>query len=207
MPPFFEFFLFFSFLYVPTHWPSMAAAALALYVLANGRRFPWLFAGLGGFLLGQLLGATVLSDWTVVPVFGLSASLGVALSALALVAERPVVILAAFLGVGFLAFTVCRIAGVSGPWDMMAFVCAGTLAVAAFFNSFERALAISSVLSAAGAIAATVPVWFQFVQLWGGWPALVVAAIATVVGLVHQSRELPASASAPMTKGVVSGAG
>lgn len=207
MPPLFEFFLFFPFLYVPSHWPSMAAAALALYVLANGRRFPSLFAGLGGFLLGQLLGATVLSAWTVAPVFGLSAALGLVLGALALVAERPAVILAAFLGVGFLAFTVCRIAGVALPWSLVAYVCAGVLAAVALFSSFEQALAISSVLAAAGAIAATVLVWFPFVQQWGGWPALVVAAIAAIVGLVHQLRELPASAPAPMTKGVASGAG
>jgi hypothetical protein len=194
-------FTFFPFLR-PMMWPYWVTAVLALNVLVSGRRVPWLFAGLGGFLLGQLLGATVLRDWQLVPVFGLSAALGAALGALALAAERPAVVLAAFLGVGFLAFTVAGIAGIGIPWNLLSFTVAGAIAVAALFSSFDRALIVAAVLSAAGAIAATLVPWLAFVRAWGGWPALVVAVIATVVGLVHQFRELPAEVRAPSTSGV-----
>jgi hypothetical protein len=200
------FFALFPFLR-PMMWPYWVTAVLALNVLVSGRRLPWLFAGLGGFLLGQLLGATVLRDWQLVPVFGLSAALGAALGALALAAERPVVILAAFLGVGFLAFTLARIAGAGNPWELIAYVLAGASAAALLFRSFERALIFASVLSAAGAVAAILPTWMAFTGRWNNWSVVIVAGIAVVVGLIHQFRELPAEARAPIASGVARRAG
>lgn len=180
----------------------MVTVIFALAVLTRGRGRPWLSAGLGGFLLGQLLGATVFTGWELVPVFGLSAAIGALMGALALVAERPLVTLASFFGVGFLAYTLCGIASVASPWNLVAFVAGGGIAVAALYRSYDWALIITSVLSVAGAIAATLVAWLAFVSAWGGWSAVAVALIVTVVGLIHQLRDLPTSTPSRQASGV-----
>ncbi|NCC92358.1 MAG: hypothetical protein EOM10_03605 [Opitutae bacterium] len=58
-------------------WLHLGPVLLALAVLVGGRQRLWLFVGLGGFLLGQLLGALLFQAWSVVAVFGLSAVIGV----------------------------------------------------------------------------------------------------------------------------------
>lgn len=47
------------------------------------------------------------------------------------------------------------IASVASPWNLVAFVAARGIAAVALYRSFDRALIVTSVLSVAGAIAAT----------------------------------------------------
>jgi hypothetical protein len=193
------FFVFFPFLH-PQNWPYMLAMVLALAVLLNGRRYPWLFAALGGFLLGQMIGKLGLVAWEQVPLFWLSAALGAVLAALSLAAARPVSALASFLGLGFGAYTLCSVLGLGSPWNLVAFAAAGALATAALFRlPQDHALVYNSALSAAGAIAATLIAWIAYVALWNGWSAVVIGAIAAVVGIIHQMRAIPSAAAAPTT--------
>ena len=189
----------------PQHWPHMLATALALVVLVNGRRYPWAFAGLGGFVLGQMIAALALPGWDVAAVFALSAALAVALGVLTRIAMRPLVALASFLGVGFLAYTLCGVLRVPIPWDLIAFAIAGSMAVAALFRwSFDRAMIVNSALAAAGLIIASTNDWIIYFSLWDGWTGVIVGGIALIVGIVHQNRALPA----PQTTGpAISAAG
>jgi len=179
----------------PRHWPHMLATAFALVVLVNGRRYPWAFAGLGGFVLGQMLAQLVLPGWDVAAVFALSAALAVALGALARVAARPLTALASFLGVGFLAYALCGVLRITSPWNLIAFALAGSIAVTALFRwSFDRALIANSALAAAGLIIVTLNVWIRWFPVWNDWPGVIIGAIAAIVGIIHQTRELPATA-------------
>lgn len=189
--------LFYPFLQ-PQFWPYLLTTVLALAVLVNGRRFPWLFGGLGGFLLGQMIGKLALPGWDLAGVFWLSAALGAVLGGLTLVAQRPLFTLASFLGVGYLAFALGEILGVSSPWNLIAYAVAGGVAVVALFlRWFDQALAVNVALCAAGAITATLAAWIVYFEDWNNWPAVVIGAIAAVVGIIHQFRELPAYASSP----------
>jgi len=174
----------------------MLATAFALVVLVNGRRYPWTFAGLGGFVLGQMLAQLALPGWDVVAVFALSAALAVALGAVARVAARPLVALASFLGVGFLAYALCGVLRITSPWSLIAFALAGSIAVAALFRwSFDRALIVNSALAAAGLIIVALNAWIFWFPMWNGWAGVIIGAIAAIVGIIHQTRELPATAT------------
>jgi hypothetical protein len=178
-------------------WLHLAPMLLALAVLAGGRQRLWLFVGLGGFLLGQLLGATVLAGLQLVAVFALSAVIGVAAGALVRVAERPLLAVASFSGVGFFAFALCVVVGLGTPWSLIAAVIAGTSAATLLFRSFDRAMNINPVLAAAGTIAANIGLWFAILKQAGGWSELIITAVVVVVGLIHLFREFPVSAAAP----------
>lgn len=188
-------------------WLYIAAMLLALLVLVSGRQRLWLFAGLGGFLLGQLLGATLLRDWAVVAVFALSAAIGIVAGALALVAKRPLLILGSFSGVGFLAFALCGIFGVGSPWSLIAFVVAGAVGAAALVSSFDWALNVNPVLAAAGTIAANFGLWIGSVKATGGLTELTVTTVVIIVGLIHLFREFPIPAAAPVAKRATGRAG
>jgi hypothetical protein len=188
-------------------WLYLASMLLALAVLVGGRQRLWLFAGLGGFLLGQLLGATLLPSWSMVAVFGLSVVFGVAAGALALVAERPLLAVASFSGVGFLAFALCGVFGVGSPWNLGAYVVAGGIGAALLFSSFDQALNINPVLTAAGVIAANLGAWIAILKQAGGWSELIVTAVVVVVGLIHLFRTFPVSKAAPVARGVTRRAG
>jgi hypothetical protein len=184
-------------------WLYIAAMLLALLVLVGGRQRLWLFVGLGGFLLGQLLGATILSTWSTFAVFGLSAAIGAAMGALTRVAERPLLAVASFSGVGFLAFALCGLFGVGGPWNLIAYLVAGGGGAALLFSSFDRALNINPTLAAAATIAASIGLWFPIIKQWGGWSELIVTAVVIVAGLIHLFQTFPVREAAPMAKGAV----
>lgn len=199
--------LFYPF-FQPQFWPYMLTTILALAVLVNGRRYPWLFGGLGGFLLGQVIGKLALPGWDLNVVFWFSAALGVLLGGLTLVAQRPLVTVASFLGVGYLAFVLCEILGIGDPWNLIAYAVAGGVAVAALFLRWcDRALAVNVALAVAGAIVATLAAWIVYFETWNDWPAVVIGAIAAVVGIVHQFRQLPAPAMSPQTVAIPQHAG
>ena len=192
----------------PMHWPHMLATALALVVLVNGRRYPWAFAGLGGFVLGQMIARLALPGWDVVAIFALSAALAVALGALARVVMRPLVMLASFLGVGFLAYTLCGVLRIASPWNLVAFAIAGAIGVALLLAwPFDRALIINSTLAAAGLLIATLNLWIMYFRAWGGWTGVIIGVVAAIVGIIHQNRALPAAETSTQTINVAGQAG
>jgi hypothetical protein len=198
------FYLYFPMLQ-PQHWPYILTIAFVLAVLVYGRRYPWLFAALGGFLLGQIIGKLFLANWNPSDLFWVSAALGATLGALTLLAERPVMAVASFSGVGFLAYTWCEIFGLGSPLNLIAYAVAGGLAVVALFRlPFDRALIFLLALSVAGAISATLFAWIFYVRDWHqGFSAVVIGAIAAVVAIIHQMRELPASDTSSKSVGVL----
>lgn len=187
----------------PVNWPYWAAFALALLALGNTWRWPWLFSGLGGFLLGQLIGAVFLPGWELIAVFWLSVGLAAVLGAAALAAPRPMLLVASFVGVGHAAFFLAGVLGAPSLWKLVAAAVAGACAVGALFIwPFDRALVVNGSLSAAGAIAATMAVWIPYFPAWNGWPAVAIGVVAAVVGIVHGNRHLahgaaPQAASSP----------
>lgn len=182
----------------PHNWPYLAATVLALLVLVHGSRHPWLFAGLGGFVIGQMIGATLLTQLNLVDKFVLSAALGLVLGMLARVAMRPAVAVASFAGVGYLAFALCNIARIESPWNLFAFGIAGGIAVAALFVSFDKAIIFNSALAAAGLLLATMIPWLVFfLRPWNGISAIIVAIIAVIVGIIHQQRQMNVAPAKP----------
>lgn len=134
----------------------------------------------------------LLPAWELVPLFWLSAGNGVAVGALAFVAQRPAVALASFVGVGYLAYVLVEWVGLCSPWTLAAFGVAGGVAlVLLIVRPNGEMLIINSVLASAGLIFTSLLAWFPYFQLWNGMSALIIAAIAVVVGLIHQFRELP----------------
>jgi hypothetical protein len=180
-------------------WPHIATVLLGLAALGHGRRHTWLFGGLGGYLLGQVIGATLLPNWGLYAVLALSVGIGAAAGALTLAAERPLLTVASFAGVGYLAFVLCGLFGVGNPWNLVAYTVAGALGAAALLLSHEQALAVNLSLTSAAAIVANLGPWLLFLRGWNGWTEMVIATVVIVVGVIHNSRALPAPVATPVT--------
>jgi hypothetical protein len=199
-------YLFYPFLQ-PQYWPYWVTTAFALAVLVNSRRYPWLFGALGGFLFGQMVATLVFPLWDLNTRFLLSAVLGAVFGLLTLAAVRPLVVLASFFGVGDLAYTLCAMFGIGSPWNLIVYTVAGAIAVAALFmrqsdRGFDRALIVNSALAVAGALIVTLNGWIVYFNAWNGWSAVIIGAIAVVVGIIHQFRQLPPATAAQPTAGV-----
>ncbi len=172
-------------------WPYWLAMALALVALVKSHRYPWLMAGVGGFLLGQMLGNLWLVGWELVPLFWLSAALAALLAVFSLAALRPVITLASFIGVGFLAYTLSGMLGLPSPWSLVVYALAGAVAVVLLFTQpYAHQFIVNAVLSATGLIIATLLAWIPYFTLWNGASAVIIGVIAVIVGLVAQFREL-----------------
>ncbi len=116
---------------------------------------------------------------------------------------RPLVVLASFIGVGYLAYVLCGVLGIGSPWNLIAYAIAGGIAVAVLLmRPFDRTLVANSALSAAGTIIATLIAWITILSAWNGWSAVVIGAIAAVVGIIHQLREQPAADASSKAAGM-----
>lgn len=179
-------------------WQYVLTAAvtvlLGMVTLLYGRQRSWYFVALGGFLCVQALAPSALPGWDVLAVFVIALVAGLALAGLSRLAQLPLVALASFLGVGYLALTLCEIAGLTSPWTIFFPVIAGAIAVVSLFIWYDRAIIVSSALAGAVAMAAgTALVFFVAKLLWGGWTMIIQMAVLIFAGIVYQSRELPRS--------------
>jgi hypothetical protein len=98
----------------------------------------------------------------------------------------------ALLAWAYLGYALVEMNGLGNPWTLAAFGVAGGVAlVLLFVRPYGEMLIINSVLASAGLIFTSLLAWFPYFRLWNGMSALIIAAVAVAVGLIHQFRELP----------------
>jgi hypothetical protein len=168
--------------------------------------FYWLFAGLGGALLGLILAEMVFVNLSPLGTLAVAAGLGILMAALVKVAKRPTIALVTLIGMGYLILHLCVMFGLGSPWNGLVAVAAGVLAAAGEFIWPSRALTVHTAIVGAGTFSVTLPSsslpFFGAMLAWGGWTVTIVAAVLTVVGIMNQSRAFPAPKQAKQTEGV-----
>jgi hypothetical protein len=125
---------------------SIIALMIGLVTLFFGRKLFWIFAALIGLAIGLLIGSQFLQDYLPVVRFVIAILLGAGFAILAIYAEKAMIILAGFFGVGLLGYFLGNLLHLSSTIHWILFLASGVLGAVLISKYMQWALVIISTI-------------------------------------------------------------
>lgn len=128
---------------------SVVALIIGLVTLFFGRKLFWIFAGLVGLAVGLLIGSQFLQDYITVVRFVIAILLAVGFAVLAIYAEKIMILLAGFFGLGLVGYFLGSLFHLPSSIHLVLFLAGGILGAILISKYMQWAVvAISSLLGA-----------------------------------------------------------
>jgi len=128
---------------------SLVALVIGIITLFFGRKLFWVFAALIGLSVGLILGAQILQGQTMTIRILVAISIAAICAVLALYAEKTMIILAGFFGLGILGYLIANLFNLPTLFHWLLFIGLGILGAILISRYMEWAIVIiSSVMGA-----------------------------------------------------------
>jgi hypothetical protein len=165
---------------------SIIALIIGLVTLFFGRKLFWIFAALIGLAIGLLIGSKFLQDYLPVVRFVVAILLGAGFAVLAIYAEKVMIFMAGFFGVGLLVYFLVSLFHLAPSVHWLFFLGGGVLGAVLISKYLQWAIVvISSILGAVLAGAGLSGIThFNFLV------DLLIFLVLLAGGLVFQSRNM-----------------
>jgi hypothetical protein len=158
---------------------------VGLLQLLFGRRITWLFIGLSGFLLGYTFAARLLPGQPLAIQILIGLLLGLVFGGLAIVLQKPLVAVAAFIALGSVGSLIASAANLGATAEWVLFVILGLIGAVVIYRVYEWGLIAISSLNGAAAILSGL----SFLTVYPAFVALLLGLALAAVGIIFQGRD------------------